>query len=286
MYDYAGAPAKTQAVVRQIEQRLYTGSSIGEGYPGDEDNGAASTWQIFGALGFYPLQVGSDNYVIGSPLFTKATIHLDNGRSIVVNAPGNSGKNVYVQSLKVNGKPYDKVYLTQDQLSAGAVLDFTMGSQPSSWGTGKDALPTSLTPKGGTPSPLADTTGSGLGTATASDGTATAALFDNTSATQATFTTATPQITYTYSGSGQKATFYTLTSGKTAGQDPTAWRLEGSTDGTHWKTVDSRTGQSFDNRLQTRPFEIAHPGTYTSYRLVVTAGSGDTTTLAEVELLH
>lgn len=66
MYDYAGDPAKTQAAVREIQRRLFTGSSIGQGYPGDEDNGATSTWQIFSALGFYPLQVGSENYVIGS----------------------------------------------------------------------------------------------------------------------------------------------------------------------------------------------------------------------------
>jgi predicted alpha-1,2-mannosidase len=292
MYDYAGDPAKTQAAVRQIEQRLYTGSSIGEGYPGDEDNGAASTWQIFGALGFYPLQVGSDNYEIGSPLFTKATIHLDNGHSIVVNASNNSRSNVYVQSLKVNGKNWDKTYLTQSQLSAGAVLDFTMGPKPSTWGTGADAVPTSLTPQGGTPSPLTDTTGPGLGTGSSPDSTDVGALFDNTSKTAVTFPTATPQIDYAYAGAdgkapaAQKASFYTLTSGSTAGQDPKSWRLEGSTDGTHWKTVDSRSGESFDSRLQTRPFEIAHPGAYTSYRLVVTANSGGAaTTLSEVELL-
>jgi predicted alpha-1,2-mannosidase len=288
MYDYAGDPAKTQAVVREAEQRLYTGSEIGEGYPGDEDNGAASTWQIFSALGIYPLQVGGDTYVIGSPSFTKATLHLDNGKTITINARNNSTKNVYVQSLKVNGKPWNKVYLTQDQLSSGAVLDFTMGSKPSKWGTGKDALPPSLTAAGSTPQPLADTTGKGLGTGSSADGTDTAALFDNTSATSATFPTATPQITWTYSGKGQKATFYTLTSGKTAGQDPKSWQLQGSNDGgKHWTTVDSRSGQTFSDRQQTRPFEIAHPGTYGSYRLVVAANSGgDSTTLSEVELLN
>ena len=292
IYDYAGAPAKTQATVRQIESRLYTGSSIGEGYPGDEDNGAASTWQIFGALGLYPLQVGSDNYVIGSPLFTKATIHLDNGKSIVINARNNSRKNVYVQSLKVNGRPYDKVYLTQGQLSSGAVLDFTMGSKPSDWGTGPGALPTSLTPKGQSPDPLADTTGPDLGTASSPDGTDVAGLFDNTSKTEVTFPSATPVVDYAYTGAdgkkaGQKATFYTLTSGSTAGQDPKSWQLQGSDDGgKHWKTVDTRSGETFGDRLQTRPFEIAHPGAYTSYRLAVTANSGgSSTTLAEVELL-
>ncbi len=290
MYDYAGAPAKTQAAVREIQQRLFTGSSIGQGYPGDEDNGATSTWQIFSALGFYPLQVGNDNYVIGSPLFTRATVHLDNGRSIVVNAPNNSRSNVYVQSLRVDGKPWNKVYLTGDQLRNGAVLDFTMGSKPSSWGTGKNALPPSLTPAGQTPQGLTDTTGPGQGTASAADGTDAAKLFDNTSATRVTFPTATPVIGYAYSGSGaqaqHKAAFYTLTSATTAGQDPKSWQLQGSTDGTHWTTLDSRSDEVFSDRLQTRPFEIAHPGAYSSYRLVVSANSGgSSTSLAEVELL-
>ena len=292
MYDYAGAPAKTQAVIREIQQRLFTGSQIGQGYPGDEDNGATSTWQIFSALGFYPLQVGNDNYVIGSPLFTRATVHLDNGRSIVVNAPNNSRSNVYIQSLKVNGKSWDKVYLTGDQLRNGAVLDFTMGAKPSSWGTGKDALPPSLTPAGQTPKPLTDTTGTGLGTGKAADGTDVSGLFDNTSATRVSFSTATPVIDYAYAGkdgqpaAGQKVAFYTLTSATTEGQDPASWQLQGSNDGQHWTTLDSRSGEKFTDRLQTRPFEIAQPGSYTTYRLVVTANSGATTTsLAEMELL-
>ena len=287
MYDYAGDPAKTQAVVRQVEQRLFTGSSIGEGYPGDEDNGATSTWQIFSALGFYPLQVGSDDYVIGSPLFTKATVHQDNGKDIVVNAPNNSSGNVYVQSLKVNGQDWNKAYLTGAQLRAGATLDFTMGAQPSAWGTGADAVPPSLTPAGQAPQPLADTTGAGRGSATAADGTSVAGLFDDTSASRVTFSGATPTVTYSYGGGArQQAAFYTLTSGPTAAQDPKSWTLQGSTDGTNWTTVDTRTDQTFPDRLQTRPFRIATPGSYSSYRLTVTADNGDArATLAEMELL-
>ncbi|MFF7194840.1 GH92 family glycosyl hydrolase [Streptomyces sp. NPDC008079] len=288
MYDYAGDPAKTQAVVREATRRLFTGSSIGQGFPGDEDNGATATWQIFSALGFYPLQVGSDNYVIGSPLFTKATVHLDNGKSIVVNAPNNSSSNIYVQSLKVNGKAWNKVYLTQSQLSSGARLDFTMGSKPSKWGTGKNALPASLTPAGKAPQPLADLTGPDLGTATSADGTDVAALFDNTSKTGVTFPAADPTVQYAFTGGSAKkqAGFYTLTSGSTAAQDPKSWQLQGTTDGKHWSTLDSRSGESFDSRLQTRPFQIAHPGAYSTYRLVVTANNGAaSTTLAEVELL-
>ena len=79
-----------------------------------------SAWYLFSALGFYPLEMGSPDYAIGSPLFTKATVHLENGRKLVVSAPDNSTRNVYVQGLKVNGKPYDRTSLPHDLLAGGA----------------------------------------------------------------------------------------------------------------------------------------------------------------------
>ena len=97
MYDYAGSRRRPPEKVREVLRRLYIGSEIGQGYPGDEDNGETSAWYLFSALGFYPLQVGSANYAIGSPLFTKATVHLENGQDLVVKAPNNSDTNVYVQ---------------------------------------------------------------------------------------------------------------------------------------------------------------------------------------------
>ena len=106
-----------------------------------------------------------------------------------------------------------------------------------------------------------------------------------------TFPTASPQITYAFTAgtdgtaTKKQATFYTLTSATTAGQDPKSWQLQGATDGTHWTTLDTRTSQSFTDRLQTRPFEIAQPGSYSSYRLVVTASTGSSTSLSELELL-
>ncbi|MDP9134212.1 MAG: GH92 family glycosyl hydrolase, partial [Actinomycetota bacterium] len=96
MYDYAGQPWKTQAKVREALRRMYVGSEIGQGYAGDEDNGETSAWHLFSALGFYPLQVGSPYYAVGSPLFKKATVKLANGRELVVSAPRNSRRNVYV----------------------------------------------------------------------------------------------------------------------------------------------------------------------------------------------
>ena len=271
MYDYAGQPHKTQKLVREALSRLYLGSEIGQGYPGDEDNGEMSAWQVFGALGFYPLQMGNPAYAIGSPLFTKATVNLENGKKIVVNAPDNSASNVYVQSLKVNGSSYSSTSLPHDLLADGATLDFEMGSQPSAWGA--SSPPPSLTTGDKVADPLRDLTGPGKGTASEP------ALVDDTTATRATLAGNAWQ--YQFASGGEQPTFYTLTSSNVAG-DPTAWRLRGSYDGTTWTTVDERSAQKFDWRLQTRPFKIANPGTYAHYRLEVTAG---TPALSEIKLL-
>ncbi len=278
MYDYAGQPWKTQAKVREALSRLYLGSEIGQGYPGDEDNGEMSAWQVFGALGFYPLQMGSPYYAIGSPLFEKATVHLEGGRKLVIRAPGNGPRNVYVQGLRVNGRAYDKTYLPHDLIAKGGELVFEMGPKPSRWGTGKDAAPPSITGDDRIPAPLHDLTGPGRGTASAAGGADVSALFDDDSATRA----ALPEwVRYTFDGD-REARYYTLTSG--AGQpseDPAGWVLEGSADGTSWKVLDERAGESFPWRLQTRPFKIAHPGAYAHYRIRFTGG----TSLAEIELL-
>ncbi|MEV4759397.1 GH92 family glycosyl hydrolase [Micromonospora sp. NPDC049559] len=270
MYTYAGQPAKTQALVREALSRLYLGSEIGQGYTGDEDNGETSAWYLFSALGFYPLQVGSADYVIGSPLFRKATVHLENGRDIVVNAPNNSARNVYVQGLKVDGKAYAKTWISHDQLADGAVLDFQLGATPSNWGTGAANLPESLTPPGAPARPLADSAVTG----------GPAALTDNTSATQATVPGA---VEWTVTGTPEKVTHYTLTSGSGPG-DLHGWQLKGSYDGEHWTVVDTRAGQTFPWRAQTRSFAVAHPGRYAHYRLEPTQADPQAA-LAEVELL-
>ncbi|GAA1661101.1 GH92 family glycosyl hydrolase [Fodinicola feengrottensis] len=282
MYDYAGQPYQTQAKVREALSRLYLGSEIGQGYPGDEDNGEMSAWQIFSSLGIYPLQMGSPSYAIGSPQFKQAVVHLQNGRKLVINAPNNSARNVYVQSLRVNGRPYDKTYLPQDLLAHGGVLDFSMGPNPSRWGTGPNDAPPSITQGTAVAQPWADTLATDGSTITAADGTNVHALVDNTSATQATFGSATPTIEMS-PPAGKAISAYTLTSGTAAG-DPKSWVLEGSTDGTHWTGLDTQQNQTFAWRSQTRAFAIAHPGAYTTYRIRVTSATG-TVSLAEVELL-
>jgi predicted alpha-1,2-mannosidase len=271
MYDYAGVPAKTQATVREILSRLYLGSEIGQGYPGDEDNGEMSAWYIFSALGFYPLRMGDPSYAVGSPLFTKATVHLENGRSLVVNAPKNNARNVYVQGLKVNGAPYGKTYLPHDLLARGAVLDFDLGPRPSAWGTDPGAAPPSLTEGTEVPRPLRDV--STLGTVTGPP-----ELFDDSSRTEASVSGA---IQYRTAGPSDVVEFYTVTSGAAAGADPGAWVLRGSFDGTHWAVLDQRTSETFTWRRQTRVFKVDRPGRFTHYSLEFTGSA----TVAEVELL-
>ncbi|MFF1725193.1 GH92 family glycosyl hydrolase [Streptomyces sviceus] len=264
MYDAAGQPWKTQRNVREVLSRLYVGSEIGQGYHGDEDNGEQSAWFLFSALGFYPLVMGSGEYAVGSPLFTKATVHLENGRDLVVRAPKNSARNVYVQGLRVNGKPWRSTSLPHSVLSKGAVLDFDMGPRPSKWGTGKNAAPVSITQDDEVPTPRADVL--------AGDG----ALFDNTSATDATVTSVDLPV------SGEvKGVQYTLTSSSDRTKAPTGWTLQGSDDGTKWKTLDQRSGESFDWNRQTRAFSVRSPGTYGKYRLVLDGEA----VVSEVELL-
>ncbi|MCY1139985.1 GH92 family glycosyl hydrolase [Actinoplanes sp. Pm04-4] len=270
MYDYAGQPAKAQKLAREALSRLYLGSEIGQGYPGDEDNGEMSAWQVFSALGFYPLQMGSPAYAIGSPLFTKATVNLENGKKIVIKAPKNSAANVYVQGLKVNGKAYGSTSLPHSVLADGATLDFAMGPNPSTWGA--DAPPPSLTTGSAVANPLRDLTGPDQGTASAP------ALVDDTTATRGPVEDA---FTYQFASAGEQVTQYTLTSADTAGADPSSWTVRGSYDGTKWTTIDSRSGEKFDWRLQTRPFKIASPGRYKFYSV----SFGAPVNLAEVELL-
>jgi putative alpha-1,2-mannosidase len=285
MYDYVGQPWKTQAKVREVLRRLYTGSDIGQGYPGDEDNGEMSAWWVLSALGLYPLQVGSPRYAIGSPLFPKATVHLENGHDLVITAAGNTAATVYVHGLRLDGRPHDRTYLDHADLAGGARLDFTMGTEPSRWGTGPSAAPPSLTTGRDVARPLVDRTAPGHGDPRCSDGSDPTHLFDDTSATQVTFTTATPTISYTFD-EPVAVTYYTLTSGTVPG-DPTAWTLSGSADGATWTTLDRRTAETYRWRTQTRPFAVTDPRAYRHYRLDVTATSPDapTPTLAQLELL-
>ena len=128
LYNYAGEPWKAQYWTREVMNRLY--SPTPDGYCGDEDNGQTSAWYVFSALGFYPVCPASDEYVLGAPLFKKAKMHLENGNSIVIDAPENSAENIYIGAMRLNGKSYGHNYLKHDVLTGGARIKYKMVAQP------------------------------------------------------------------------------------------------------------------------------------------------------------
>ena len=128
LYNYAGQPWKAQYWVRDVMNKMYTPTP--DGYCGDEDNGQTSAWYVFSALGFYPVAPGTTQYVLGAPLFKKATLHFENGKNLVINAPENSDKNIYIESMSFNGVNYTKNYLDHNELLKGGVLDIKMGDKP------------------------------------------------------------------------------------------------------------------------------------------------------------
>ena len=130
LYNYSGVPWKAQYHVRQVMDKMYTPAP--DGYCGDEDNGQTSAWYVFSALGFYPVCPGSGQYVLGSPIFPKATIHLENGKKVEISSVNNKKENVYVKALKVNGKNYTRNYLVIDAIRKGMKLNFLMDNTPNS----------------------------------------------------------------------------------------------------------------------------------------------------------
>ncbi|WP_029906836.1 GH92 family glycosyl hydrolase [Prevotella sp. 10(H)] len=128
LYNYSGEPWKAQYWVREVMDKLYTPNP--DGYCGDEDNGQTSAWYVFSALGFYPVCPGTDEYIVGSPLFKKVTVRLENGKQIEITAPNNDNSTRYIDALSVNGKNQSKNYVTHDVLINGAKINYRMSANP------------------------------------------------------------------------------------------------------------------------------------------------------------
>ena len=143
LYDWAGQPWKAQEHVRDVMAKLY--SATPDGYPGDEDNGQTSAWYVFSALGFYPVTPTVGQYAIGSPLFRSVRVKMPGGKVLTIEAANNSAKNVYIQSVTLNGKRHDKPWFSREALQAGGTLRFVMGPTPNKqWGTAKANAPFSM----------------------------------------------------------------------------------------------------------------------------------------------
>jgi predicted alpha-1,2-mannosidase len=140
-YNFAGEAFKTQKLVREIMDEMYTDKP--DGYSGNEDTGQMSAWYVFSSMGFYPMNPVGGQYVIGSPIFDKVTIHLANGKDFVIKANNNKSKNYYIQSAKLDGKEYNKSYFTHEMLMIGGTLEFEMGEKESNWAKADDNSPVS-----------------------------------------------------------------------------------------------------------------------------------------------
>ncbi len=230
--------------------------------------------------------MGRPEYAIGAPYFEKMSIKLENGKKIIINAPGVSSANRYVQSVELNGKPYTRNYLLHSDIKDGATLDFVMGPNPSQWGTGENDVPTSITQGSAKPTPLVSLLPTAGYDVTASTATNVGRVFDRNSDTEWSSPAGTAPWIEADLKAGKTSgvvKLYTLTSGASAGQDPAGWTLKGSNDGTTWETLDERKDQAFTWRRQTRPFAIKDAKAYSRYRLEFTGTAA--ITVPEFELL-
>ena len=184
-----------------------------------------SAWYLFSALGFYPLPGRQPD--VRDRLAAVQAGDGAHGRTVTtswINAPSNSPKNVYVQGMQLNGKAYDKSYLTNDDIANGGRIDFAMGPKPSAWATKQNSVPPSITNGNAVPQPLADVARPDQGEAAASAGTDPSALFDDTSGTQAALTGSDRWAGFDFDAPRQ-VSFYTLTSNRTT---PRRTRAPGS----------------------------------------------------------
>jgi predicted alpha-1,2-mannosidase len=299
MYAYAGAPYKTAEVVRKALNRCFTGSAIGQGYPGDEDNGEMSGWYILSALGLYPLNMGSGEYIITTPLFESYTLHLESG-DIKVSCRNFSEKNIYIEMMILKTKDgkeinYTKNYITHKDLLNTTEIVYVLSDRydENGWGTAENDLPTSVSESAAqVPQPAIDVTkgieaGSGFnaelaGTRqlwTSADPKDAAKLFDDTSNSKAVLKGDTS--VYIYDPKGTEVRIYTVSCVEKKNM-PSEVGLYGSNDGESWVELDRRTGVTALTDRYTQPFAVAKEkqGVYKYYRLDISAG-----TVAELELL-
>ncbi|WP_100489079.1 GH92 family glycosyl hydrolase [Sporolactobacillus pectinivorans] len=281
MYLFAAAPWKTQDTVRNILNRFYTGSDIGQGFLGSDQGSMLSGFYFFGSAGIFPLQKGTADYVLSAPYFSKMTIHLAGGHNLVIRAPGVSNQNRYIQSVTFNGRRLTGVTLTQDQLAGGGTLSFQMGPKPSPWGSKVNSLPDSLTPPSTDgssfyPKPLVNLIDRSAKEATLSisDGTSPDDLANDGQGIMTIFSSEYPSLNVNFTTGNARIKMYTLSSSSSVrNSDPEDWTLFASNDGKTWDTIDHRSGEIFKWRSMTRPFVIKNPKAYKYYRLDITKTS-------------
>jgi predicted alpha-1,2-mannosidase len=145
LYAWSGQPWKTQALVRRILDRLYGSDASGYAYPGMDDQGSTSSWYVMSAMGFYPVDPSSSDFILGSPVFDQVRLRMGNGKVFEIVARNNSARNMYIQSATFNGKPWTKPWFSQADIANGGTFVFTMGPEPNKrWGADARQAPPSM----------------------------------------------------------------------------------------------------------------------------------------------
>ena len=143
LYDYAGQPWRTQARLKQIVDSQYKPTT--DGLVGNDDLGQMSAWLFFTSIGFYPVAPGTNEYVIGRPFVDRAVLHLPNGKMLTITADHLSDANAFVQSVTLNGKPLDRVFVRHEELTAGGELRFVMSPKAdAAWSLHAHGMPYSM----------------------------------------------------------------------------------------------------------------------------------------------
>ena len=270
MYYHAGVPAKAHRVLRECVDRLFLGSELGQGYPGDEDNGEMSAWWVFAVLGLYPLTPGSGTYVIGAPRFDSLSLRLEDGALLRVNARRSTPDACFVTGVRIDGEPWSRTWVPVSRLRAGAVLDVDLSTKPGDWGRDPADAPPSVTAPGERPRPWRDLTS---GAAVEGPG---AVLVDDSG--EQTVRVAEGWSVELPGDALLPVELYTVTA--SASDAPGGWLLEGH-DGERWCVVDERRGETFRWERQTRPFLLPAPVRAERYRFTALAAGR----LAQLELL-
>ena len=275
---HAGRPDRTQAAVREIMRRFHQGSEIGQGYGGDEDNGEMSAWQLFAALGIYPVAVGSPVYALSSPLYGRVRVRRDDGAGWQVSAPGNTHDTVYVAGAELGGVASTRPWIDHRELVAADELRFHLADTPQPWGSTE--APPSLTPEiDGVVTPprlLRDV--ASTATLVGPDGLDLGSLTDDRSATAVDLPPGT-MITID-TGDLVDVELITLTSASD-GDAPSAWTLDAETE-SGWTCVAESNGTVFSWPRQTRVFGITDGSVHAARFRFTTVDGGR---LAELELL-
>ena len=247
---FAGRPDLAQDVVRTAAERLFTGGDLGQGWPGDEDNGEMSAWWIFAAIGLYPLIPGRAGYVLTAPLFPRVRLRLGADAVLVIDAPLADRAHRYVQAVEIDGREWAGSYVPHSRLANGAVITIHLATTPQLWGTEDEARPPSLTRPGELPTVLRDVTARRRDLIAPRDA---SAAFDDDSSSGALFLESSESVTVQLDAPAAPE-FLTLTP---VVPGTYAWRLECRTDG-QWVTVDERR-EDFRWDRQTRAFALRSP---------------------------